>query len=287
LAAVEVRIDYPEEDLEDEIVSPETVQEVLTRIEQLLATYGIGKIMQEGITAVLAGITNAGKSTLFNRFLKEERAIVSELHGTTRDYLEGVISVQGIPIRMYDTAGYRHRVLTGTTAEHDRIEAEGIKRTDQIIQNAQLVLYLVDAAEGISATDQSFFEQNEKDPRLIRIWNKVDLSSTPCPDGFIAVSAQSGTGLAELLEEIARRVWQGRGPLDTEAPIIDSLRQKSLLERSLLGLKHFSHGLEENHPFDVLAVDLKEALDALGEITGKITSQDILNSIFSHFCVGK
>jgi tRNA modification GTPase len=288
LSAVEVRIDYPDEDLQEEIVSPELLDEVRLRIDRLLDSYGIGKILQEGITAVLAGTTNAGKSTLFNRLLREDRAIVSELHGTTRDYLEGVVSIQGIPIRLIDTAGYRERQFDeDPLADRDPIEAEGIKRTDQIIENAHLVLYLVDGVEGIGSTDRSFLDYNARDSRLIRIWNKADASVQDCPERFIALSAQTGFGLSVLSEEIAQKVWQGRGPVDTDSPIIDSLRQKELLKRAQAALALFRDGLGQNRSYDLLAVDLKEAVDALGEISGQITSQDILNTIFSRFCVGK
>ncbi len=286
LAAVEVRIDYGEDDFEEEdTISEAEVNRLEEDLEKLLSTYGIGKILQEGIPVVLAGPTNAGKSTLFNRFLREDRAIVSEVHGTTRDYLEGVISVEGIPVRLYDTAGYRE--------SSNPLDHEGIKRTDKIVRNAHLIIYLVDSEAGLSERDEEFFSSLENPNRLIRVWNKVDLTGAAPPVGFIPLSAEEGDGIDELTRAIAERVWfhppggLGGGNVDMEEPIIDSLRQKELLERAAASLREFRSGLKENKPLDVLAVDLKEALDGLGEITGEVTSQDILNNIFANFCVGK
>ena len=278
-AAVELRLDYPDDEIEegeklkgeDEIAQQE--------LERLLSTYRIGKIYQEGISVVLAGSTNSGKSTLFNRMLKEDRAIVSEIHGTTRDYLEGVVSVEGIPIRLYDTAGYREQA--------EGVEAEGMRRTDSIVGNADIILYLVDAESGFTRKDEEFLQSSGREKRLIPIWNKIDRQSSRCPAGFVPISAREGDGLEDLGREIAEKVLAGAGMVDSGEPIIDSLRQKRLLERALQGIKDFRAGLRAGQPWDVLAVDLKEALDALGEITGEITSQDILNQIFSQFCVGK
>ena len=296
LAAVEVRIDYPEEDLEEDIVSDAEPGYWQEELEKIVATYGIGKIFQEGIAVVLAGRTNAGKSTLFNMLLREDRAIVSEIHGTTRDYLEGVVSMKGIPIKLYDTAGLRmFAKLDGESTggegvyrtDANIIETEGVKRTDRIMRNAHLILYLVDAAAGITDLDKEILIENKDRNRLISIWNKVDLSPRTCPRGFIPVSALEGNGIPELVEEIADRVFSGQSPVDSEEPVINSLRQKELLERAIKAIRDFRSGLVKNIPLDVLSVDLKEALDALGEITGAITSEDILNTIFSNFCVGK
>jgi tRNA modification GTPase len=283
-AAVELGLDYPEDEIEDS--SPLDCQEEAAlcqeELERLLATYRIGKLYQEGISVVLAGRTNSGKSTLFNRMLREDRAIVSEVHGTTRDYLEAVVTIEGLPIKLYDTAGYRDQA--------DTIEAEGMRRTDSIVANAELVLYLVDAGQGLVAQDEVFLNLRARAGRTIPIWSKIDACAadrTPQPSGFVAVSAKEGKGLEALSRRIIDTVLGGAGMVDSGEPIIDSLRQKRLLERSRQGIEDFRRGLQENQPLDVLAVDLKEVLDALGEITGEVTSQDILNQIFSRFCVGK
>jgi tRNA modification GTPase len=283
-AAVELGLDYPEDEIQASDPAASTEQAVLCReeLERLLATYRIGKIYQEGISLVLAGRTNSGKSTLFNRMLREDRAIVSEVHGTTRDYLEAVVTIEGVPIRVYDTAGYRDQA--------EGIEAEGMRRTDSIVENADLVLYLVDAGEGLSRQDEDFLKLRAQSGRTIPIWNKIDNRTAvrvPGPAGFVAVSAKEGLGLEELSRRIIKTVLGGAGTVESGEPIIDSLRQKRLLERALQGIEDYLSGLKEDQPLDVLAVDLKEVLDALGEITGEVTSRDILNQIFSNFCVGK
>ncbi len=280
LAAVEARLDSPEEELPGEELAWQEELDGLERgLERLAASYRIGRIYQEGVSAVLAGRTNSGKSTLFNRLLREERAIVSEAPGTTRDYIEGMIELEGIPVRLYDTAGYR--------SSADAVEQEGIRRTEEIVAGAQLVLYLVDSAEGLTELDRRFFQDFSGDGRLIRVWTKTDLGGGECPEGFLPVSAREGLGLAELARAMARRVLAGPGLSGEEAPVVDSLRQKELLDRALEAWRAFRAGLAERRPLDLAAVDLKEALDALGEITGEVTSQDILNAIFSRFCVGK
>jgi tRNA modification GTPase len=280
-AAVELGLDYPEDEIEDSdpAAAEEDAALCQEELERLLSTYRIGKIYQEGISVVLAGRTNSGKSTLFNRMLREDRAIVSEVHGTTRDYLEAVVSIEGVPIKLYDTAGYRDRA--------DRIEAEGMRRTDGIVANADLVLYLVDAGEGLARQDEEFLNLRAQAGRMIPIWNKIDSGQRTGPSGFMAVSAKEGSGLEDLSRRIVETVLDGAGTVESGQPIIDSLRQKRLLERAHQGIEDYRRGLKEAQPLDVLAVDLKEALDALGEITGEVTSQDILNQIFSNFCVGK
>ena len=278
LAGVEVRLDYPEEELEGEKDLMPEAEGWALEIEKLLSTYSIGKIVQEGLVVAIAGRTNAGKSTLFNRLLKEERAIVSEFHGTTRDYLEGYISIEGIPLKLIDTAGLREA--------GDPLEAEGIRRADKIIRNSDLLLYLVDGSEGLAAGDRELISTYHDKKRLIRVWSKSDISAAGTPEGFVALSALNGRGIAELSREMVSRA-AGNLSGSTEARVIDSLRQKELLERTFSSLQDFEKGFSREVFLDLIAVDLKEALDALGEITGEVTSVDILNRMFKDFCVGK
>jgi tRNA modification GTPase len=279
LSAVEVRIDYPEEDLPGQPVPEAEIGRWEEELGRLCGTYRIGRVYQEGIAVVLAGRTNSGKSTLFNRLLREDRAIVSELHGTTRDYLEGTVAMEGIPVRLYDTAGYRDPL--------GEIEREGMRRTDGLVAAAQLVLYVVDGSEGLNEQDRRFLEDPALQPRLLPVWSKVDLKPEGCPEGFLPVSAREGQGIEELSRAIAARALAGLGGVEEGEPVIDSLRQKELLERALGALAAFRAGVRAGGTLDLLAVELREALDALGEITGEVTSQDILNAIFSRFCVGK
>ena len=280
-AAVEVRLDYPEEELPAEVVPPAELDGFQKELEGLAATYRIGRLFQEGVSAVLAGRTNSGKSTLFNRLLREERAIVSEAPGTTRDYLEGGIDLEGIPVRLFDTAGYREA--------GDPVEAEGQRRTDALVNGSQLVLYLVDAAAGFAEGDRRFLAQHAGEGRLIPIWAKADLAGTAAagPD-FLPVSAATGEGIEELCRIMSERILAGAGGADTgEEAVIDSLRQKQLLEAALASYCEFRRGLASGEALDLLAVDLREALEALGRITGEVATQDILSEIFSRFCVGK
>jgi len=279
-AAVEVRIDYPEDDLAPELAPAGELEACESALAGLAATYRVGRIYQEGVSAVLAGRTNSGKSTLFNRLLREDRAIVSEEHGTTRDYLEGTIALEGIPVRLLDTAGYRE---AGSA-----VEREGMRRTDAVLRGAELVLYLVDGSEGLDELDRAHLEKLAAGGgQLIRVWTKSDLAAPSAPEGFLPVSAASGAGIEELCRLMAERALDGAGVQAGEAAVIDSQRQKELLERSLAAFRGFRRGLAAGLPLDVLAVDLREALDALGEITGEVATQDILQKIFSTFCVGK
>ncbi len=282
-AAVEVRLDYPEEELGGgaAAIAPEKELDGLEAdLAELASTYRIGRLYQEGVTAVLAGRTNCGKSTLFNRLLREERAIVSETPGTTRDYLEGGIELEGVPVRLFDTAGYREG--------GDPVEREGQRRTDALVDAGQLVLYLVDAAAGLQAEDRLFLSQRSGRPGLIPLWAKTDLPEAgPAPAGFLELSAFTGRGIGELARRLGRQILDGVGPASEEEAVVDSLRQKELLDQGLGCYRRFREGLRAGASLDLLAVDLREALEALGRITGEVVTQDILEEIFSRFCVGK
>ncbi len=327
LAAVELHLDYPPEELDPaaDLAGPEAlaagVERAMEELRRLLVTYGIGRLLQEGLTVVIAGRPNAGKSTLFNRLLREDRAIVSEIPGTTRDYLEGGVAVNGIPLRLVDTAGLRG--AGGPQA--DPLEAEGIRRTEHLIRHADLVLYLVDAVVGVTPEDAAVLGGEDaastmqsttsaaaasgassgaasppgvaSSPdgapaagRLIRLWNKVDRCPRPAPPGFLPVSAERGDGLEALARAIEERALggaAGAAGVESGEPVIDSLRQKELLERALAALGDVREGLSAGAAWDLLAVDLQEAVDALGEITGEVTTADILERMFRDFCVGK
>jgi tRNA modification GTPase len=279
-AGVEVRLDYPEGDLSGELAPAAELDGLEAGLSELASTYRIGRLYQEGVTAVLAGRTNSGKSTLFNRLLREERAIVSEAPGTTRDYLEGGIELEGVPVRLFDTAGYREA--------GDPVEREGQRRTDALVDGAQLVLYLVDAAAGLQEQDRRFLSRRSSQPGLVALWAKADLPEAgAAPEGFLAVSAATGQGIAELARRMGQLILGGVGPASGEEAVVDSLRQKELLDRALACFRGFREGLGAGTSLDLLAVDLREALEALGRITGEVVTQDILAEIFSRFCVGK
>ena len=278
MSLIEVQLDYPDDEIGgDTDISVNPVIEAKNEISRLIDTYKVGKIFHEGVTVALAGGTNAGKSSLFNLFLKEDRSIVSEIDGTTRDYIESWITIEGIPIRLIDTAGLRD-------ADHP-IEIEGIRRSEDIVKNASLVLYVLDGSRGLTKEDKAIILKYKNSTKYIFIWNKIDLSSLIMPEGNLPVSAVTGEGLPDLENEISNRLT-GIHVTGTEL-MIDSLRQMELLQRAKESLEVVTVSLIDNVSLDAVAMDLKDSLDALGEITGEVSSVDILNNIFSGFCVGK
>ncbi|MCI7807255.1 MAG: tRNA uridine-5-carboxymethylaminomethyl(34) synthesis GTPase MnmE [Spirochaetales bacterium] len=263
-ASLEVQLDYAEDEiLEDWVMPTAELDAIISELSRIRATYDASALWREGAKVVLAGETNAGKSSLFNLLTKEERAIVSPVRGTTRDYLEADTMIHGIPVRLYDTAGLRE--------SDDEIEMEGIRRSERLIREADLVLYLV--APGDS-------EEVLWDTPTITVRTKSDLSRG---EG-LSVSVKSGEGLDELLDEIKRRLTEGRGDFSSSV-IIDSERQKDALDRLLSQLEFLvSHGDES---YDIIALFFQSALSVLGEITGEVTSEELLDTLFSNFCLGK
>jgi tRNA modification GTPase len=277
-AALEVMIDSPEDESGDTI-NEEKLAAAVGLLQALTATYRRGRIYQEGVSVVIAGATNSGKSSLFNLLLRQERAIVSEVHGTTRDWLEGTVSMSGIPVRLFDTAGLRR--------SSDPLEIEGMRRTEEVIRAADAVVYLVDGSTGGGAEGRQFAEGREGGAPLLLVWNKTDLPGVPpAPTGYIAMSAATGQGVDRLEKEIVGAMLGGPAGESGE-PLIDSQRQKDLIQRALAALTRFREARLRGITPDLLAVDLSDALDALGEITGEVTSAEVLDRMFSSFCVGK
>lgn len=281
VALVELQLDYSEDEgeAEDRPVPAERIRAVREKCLELAGTFSTGRLYQQGVRVALAGRTNAGKSSLFNLLLREDRSIVSEIHGTTRDYIESWITLQGIPVLLYDTAGLR-------TADNS-VESEGIRRTEDVIGQADIVLYLVDACEGASAEDTGRLEELESRLPVLRVWTKTDTAPAAPPEGYLGLSTVSMDGfhaLENAVVDLATR--QARGDA-TGGAVIDSLRQKELLERAAGALEKAEQAVRDGMPLDMTAMELQDALGALGEITGEVTSADILDTIFSRFCVGK
>ncbi len=275
-AILALQLDYPEDEVESPPAFMETLEEIREGLSRLAASFREGRIYQEGAVAVLAGRTNAGKSSLFNLFLKEDRAIVSALHGTTRDYLESWVSLEGIPFRLYDTAGLRRA--------EDAVEQEGIRRSREVMDQAHVLIYVVDGSRGLSVEEQQLVE--DKGQEWLFVWNKADIASGPVPEGFLPVSAVTGQGFRKLEEAAVNRVLQGAGAAGGEG-LIDSLRQKELLDKALDALAKVKEAVHNGLPADIQAMELQDVLQALGEITGEVSSADILEKMFSGFCVGK
>ena len=223
---------------------------------------------------MLAGPSNAGKSSLFNYFLKEDRSIVSGQKGTTRDYIEAMCEIRGIPVRLFDTAGFRD-------LSESEIEEEGIRRSRGLLDAADLIIYLADSTDP-SAVDRSVTD----DPRCIAVLNKSDLSDVHM-EGFLNLSVATGKGFDELCDAIAARLTGDIGAADDSALVIESARQKENLLRAVQSLEAAGMAVENGLPLDLVSMDIQEALEALGELTGEVTTDDILDRIFGSFCVGK
>lgn len=300
MARVAIQLDYPEEETGEIPIDREEVQSVRNRCADLASTYSTGRLYQEGVRVALAGRTNAGKSSLFNALLREYRAIVSDIHGTTRDYISSRIDLQGIPVELYDTAGLRD------TAEV--IEEEGIRRTKTVVSGTDVIVYLVDGTVGITDEDRVILDEigyrfpddtrrvspdvaaaPQHSGTIVLVWNKSDLATcgaVPKEGEWISVSAATLDGIDSLIDAVVD-VVKPLGLRRSGAPVIDSLRQKNLLDRAVDALDEVVTGLDNEMPVDAISVDLQDALQALGEITGEVTSEDILDAVFSGFCVGK
>jgi tRNA modification GTPase len=289
LAAIEVDIEYPEdEETIADSFNPSSLEEAENRLGNLVSSWKSEKLYQEGVKIVLAGKTNAGKSSLFNALLKEDRSIVSDIEGTTRDWIESWISFDGIPARLFDTAGLRKT--------DDVIEAKGVELTKGLASNADLVLYLVDSAAGLSDEDKKFIKENNEIP-LIVVFNKTDLADKEKISEMadkelkdfltVKISAKKGTGTGDLTS-IVKKVILGEASAKSEGTGLGSERQK---ESVLQAHERVKHALEISrdsyYGLDAVVQDLEDALDSLGEVTGEVTPDDVLGSIFSHFCVGK
>lgn len=291
LARLEAELDFSEHEI-DELPAGEILsgmKEAEGDIEKLLSTYGEGRAIREGVKTLILGRPNAGKSSLLNILLQEERAIVTPVPGTTRDIIEEVVSIRGIPVRLMDTAGLRHT--------DDQVEAIGVRLAKDRIKDAALILYLIDASTQPFSEDREYLFSMEGREILI-VANKSDLLSPEKRAGIesefeghkmIFISALTGDGVEGLKEEIFT-VAAGRRPGLTDVPpgeLVASLRHKESLEKSLEGLRRAQTAMEDGLAKEFVATDLRAALDSLGEITGETTTEDILERIFSSFCIGK
>lgn len=289
LADIEAEIEYPEdENAIADAFDPQKLLRAKDELTRLASTWDSEKLYQDGARIVLCGKTNAGKSSLFNMLLKEERAIVSDVHGTTRDWIESWISFSGIPARLFDTAGLR------ITA--DTIEQAGVERSHELAQEADLILYLVDTTEGLSDEDCATIQKFTSP--VILVLNKIDkvastekisskiASSTMlnCPQ--VRISSKTGAGIFELGEVVKAVLLDGTQTERTQAGL-GSLRQKQSAHEALDSLVHAIQVPALNLPLDAVVQDIEDALSFLGEITGEVSPDDILESIFSRFCVGK
>lgn len=265
LASLEVQLDYAEDEiLEDWIMPKAEINEIISNLDEIVKTYSAGTIYREGAKIVLAGAANAGKSSLFNLLTKENRAIVSPIAGTTRDYIESFTTIHDIPVRLFDTAGLRD--------SDDLIESEGIKRSEKLINEADLVLLLLAPGEKEEITWQT---------KTIVVRTKSDLEKG---EG-LAISTVNGEGISLLLDSIYQELSSKSSESELGAISIDSERQRDGLVRLVEMLKFILSN--ENESVDILALFFQSALSILGEITGEVTNEELLDTLFSNFCLGK
>jgi tRNA modification GTPase len=304
LSGVEIFLDYSEDEIganDDEaqgrLPGRLRAETALARLRKLAASWRRERIYQEGVFAVIAGRPNAGKSSLFNLLLKEERSIVTEVPGTTRDWIEAWLSIEGIPIRLADTAGLRE--------SPDPVEKIGVERSRELLEEAELVLYLIDGAEGAAKEDQAFLDKfahnngtgdGAAQKQVLVLWNKADIAPLPpallcAADTSISISAKTGEGVAELTGAVAAAVEKMTAVSESanspQEAAIGSSRQKNLVEAAVLALEEALSLADRKEPLDLIAPLLREAVNSLGEITGEVSAADILEKMFSRFCVGK
>jgi len=277
IALLEAGIDFAEDDIS---VAP--AEEILRRLNpiqhgvaELISTFSYGRLVHSGITLAIVGRPNVGKSSLFNRLLEQDRAIVTDIPGTTRDLVSEVASVSGIPIKFVDTAGIR--------AGQDLVETLGIERSYQAMADADLTVVVIDLSAQLHAGDLALIERAKQQGRYIVAGNKSDLPrGAEPPQDSVVVSAVTGAGLDELRARILPA-----GAREQESGFITSIRHEQLLKESVEALQHASQAVEFGIPHEMLLLDLYAALRPIDAITGATTADDILNRIFSTFCIGK
>jgi tRNA modification GTPase len=277
IALLEAGIDFAEDDIS---VAP--VEEILRRLSPieealvaLASTFDYGKLVHSGITLAIVGRPNVGKSSLFNRLLEQDRAIVTDIPGTTRDLVSEVAAIRGIPVKFVDTAGIR--------SSQDLVETLGIERSYQAMAEADVTLVVLDLAAPIHEDDLALMERAKRQGRWILVGNKADLPrATAQTDDFIAVSALTGEGIDRLREHIAPMA-----SVEQDSGFITSIRHEQLLRESIEALAQARKAAEFGIPHEMVLLDLYAALRPLDAITGATTADDILNRIFSTFCIGK
>ena len=288
IAHIEAGIDFPEDDIEEITVTiiKKRLFEVLGDIRMLLETADTGKIFREGIKTVITGKPNVGKSSLLNALLREKRAIVTDVPGTTRDIIEEVVSIRGIPLKLVDTAGIRDT--------EDFVEKIGVERSKEMFIGADLVLFMTDASTGLTEEDREIIKLMKNKNSLVII-NKTDLKKQTDfseikglvgEKDTVEMSLLTGEGLEVLEEKIEQLVYAGRVFVQDDV-MITNIRHKNSLALVQKSLEEAVNTINAEMPVDCVAIDLKAAWETLGEITGETVSEDLIDQIFSQFCIGK
>lgn len=284
LAHVEAQLDFPEED-----IAPDTRDGIRQRLEsgralvsELLRTAEEGRILRHGIRVAIVGRPNVGKSSLLNLLLGQDRAIVSPRPGTTRDTIEETVNIRGLPVILVDTAGVREA--------QDEIEVEGIRRSHSAVATADLLFHVFDRSEPWTSEDQRLWEEFAPRRRLL-VLNKADLPPRlvlpACDAPHVEISCRTGEGLEALKDALENLVWAGRPRGEAAPEALINARHQQILLRARTALDHAVQALHESVPLDLVAVDLRAATEAVGEIVGQTATEDLLDIIFSRFCIGK
>lgn len=285
---LDVSIDYPEYDV-DEVTNSQVLNmldSVQFKLEILEKSFDNGKLIKEGIKTAIIGKPNAGKSSLLNSILREDRAIVTEYEGTTRDTIEEFVNIEGISLKLIDTAGIREA--------KDEVEKIGIVKSKDIANNADLVIAIFDVSKDLTDEDYEIL-RIVKDKKCIIVLNKSDLQNfinkndtrfTDITDNIVKISALSGEGLEELYSIISKMFSFNEINFDNDV-IITNLRHKNLISKAIENVKKSRDTVRQNMPTDIVAIFIKDILEDLGNITGEVVTDDIIDEIFSKFCLGK
>lgn len=288
MADVEASIDYPEYDIEE--ITNDKIMNSLNNIENSLKkisdSFKNGKVLREGIKTAIVGKPNAGKSSLLNTILNEERAIVSETQGTTRDTIEEFVSIEGITLKLIDTAGIRDT--------SDEIEKIGVKKSKKLIDDAELVIAIFDGTKALEKDDIEILSLI-KDKNAIILLNKIDISDTVldkdsniinCNKDIIKISAKNGDNIDELYKTISKMYQINDIEID-DGEILTNIRHKNQIDEAINSINKTRETINNNMPVDIIEIYLKQVLADLGKITGDDITEDIINEIFSKFCLGK
>jgi len=289
LALIEAHLDFPEEEIEPISLGEmkHSIMEMIKKLDEWIGSYEEGRIFREGISCAIVGKTNVGKSSLLNVLLKEERAIVTPIPGTTRDLIEEVLNINGVPLRLIDTAGLRKAT--------DSIELEGVKRAKARVAEADFILLMVDGSRPLDIDDLEIFEEVKEKKRVV-VLNKKDLPSMISPnemkdrfqgDPIISISALKHEGIEGLKEAIYTSLIHREMRPSPEYLIIANVRHKRALHQVKESLSNALKGLEKGTSLEFIAFEMRSALEALGEVVGETTPEEVLNRIFEQFCVGK
>ena len=288
MIGIEVAIDYPEYDVDD--VTNKQIMDMLVKVEEKLAklekSFDNGKIIKEGIKTAIIGKPNAGKSSLMNAILKEDRAIVTEYEGTTRDTIEEFVTINGIPLKLVDTAGIRDA--------KDEVEKIGIAKSKEMANSADLLIAIFDASKELDEEDLEILELAKKKKSIILL-NKIDLNTKldendlrlrEASNSIIKISALNKIGIEKLYDEITKLFNLNEINLDNEI-VITNIRHKNLISKAIENVKKTKETIENKMPLDIVAIFIKDILEDLGSITGEVVTDDIIDEIFAKFCLGK